>query len=307
MSNELFPLVSIITINYNHSDVTAECLDSLQKISYPHIEIIVVDNASPNEDSSWLQEKYPYIKYLKSKENLGFAGGNNLGIKQSKGEYILLLNNDTEVAPDFLEPLVNKCRENPDTGAVSPKVLYHHTPDMLQYAGFTPIHKLTVRNHAVGFNQTDKGQFDEDAKTYYAHGAAMMVPREVIKEVGLMADIFFLYYEELDWGYRIREAGNHIYYVHNSVIYHKESVSTGFYSPLQVYYLNRSRILYMRRNTHGLNFLMALFYLVFISVPKNYITFFIKRKFPLLRAYHKAIKWHLKNLFNPEVHQKPTL
>lgn len=307
MEEKEHALVSIVTINYDHSDVTAACLDSLQHISYPNVEIIVVDNASPNEDSSWLQEKYPYIKYIRSEKNLGFAGGNNLGIKQSKGGLILLLNNDTEVEPGFLEPLVEKIENNPDAGAASPKIRYHHTPDMLQYAGFTPIHKLTVRNHAVGFNQIDKGQFDKDSVTYYAHGAAMLVPRPVIEEVGMMADIFFLYYEELDWGYRIRQSGRKIYYVHNSLVYHKESISTGFYSPLQVYYLNRSRILYMRRNTKGLGYLMALFYLLFVSIPKNYMTFIVKRKFPLLKAYHNALGWHLKNFFNSGIHQQPTL
>jgi GT2 family glycosyltransferase len=300
-------LVSVITINYNHSDVTAACLDSLKNITYPHIEIIVVDNASPNEDASWLKEAYPHIRYIKSEKNLGFAGGNNLGIKHSSGEYVLLLNNDTEVEPGFLEPLISKCRDNDDAGAVSPKIRYHHTPDMLQYAGFTSIHKLTIRNHAVGFNQIDKGQFDKDSVTFYAHGAAMLVPRKVIEEVGMMADIFFLYYEELDWGFRIRQSGKKIYYVHNSLIYHKESVSTGFYSPLQVYYLNRSRILYLRRNTHGLGYLMALGYLLFVSIPKNYSSFLLRRKLSLLKAYHNAEAWHVKNLFNPRVHQNPGL
>ncbi|MEA3504676.1 MAG: glycosyltransferase family 2 protein [Bacteroidota bacterium] len=305
--DDIFPLVSIITINYNHSDVTAECLNSLQKISYPNIEIIVIDNASPEEDSSWLKKKYPYINYIKSDKNLGFAGGNNIGIKVAKGKYILLLNNDTEVEPDFLEPLVDKLKNNSSIGAVSPKIKYHHTPNMLQYTGFTPINELTIRNHAVGFNQIDKGQFDKDSKTFYAHGAAMLVPRKVIQQVGMMADIFFLYYEELDWGYRIRKSGKEIHYVHNSVILHKESVSTGLFSPMQVYYLNRSRILYMRRNIKGFRFLLSLLYLLFISIPKNYFTFFIKQKPKLLLAYHKAMIWHFKNSFNKSINDNPKL
>lgn len=307
MESKKLPLVSIITINFNHSDVTAECLESLKQISYNNYEIIVVDNASPNEDSSWLEQKYPYIKYIKSKENLGFAGGNNLGIQQCKGDYILLLNNDTEVEPGFLEPLVHKCEQDPTVGAVSPKIRYHHTPNMLQYAGFTPIHHLTIRNHAVGFNQIDNGQFEQDSETFYAHGAAMLVPRKVIEGVGMMADIFFLYYEELDWGHRIRQSGKKIFYIHNSLVYHKESISTGFFSPLQVYYLNRSRILYMRRNTHGFQYLMALLYLLLISIPKNLVTFLIRRKHTLLKAYRRALGWHIKNMFNKSVHQNPTL
>jgi GT2 family glycosyltransferase len=302
-----YPLVSIITINYNHSDVTAECLDSLRNITYPNYEIIVIDNASPNDDPAFLKEDYPEITYMELPENLGFAGGNNVGIKECKGDYILLLNNDTEVEPDFLEPLVKKCEDNPKIGGVSPKIYYHHTPEMLQFAGFTEIHHVTVRNHAVGFNQMDTGQFEQDSPTYFVHGAAMLIPRKVIEEVGMMADIYFLYYEELDWGYRIRQAGYDLYYVCNSLIHHKESISTGFHSPLQVYYLNRSRILYMRRNIKGWKFFISSIYLIFISIPKNYSTFFFKRKKGLLKAYHQAITWHLKNLFNKEIHKSPQI
>ncbi len=307
MEQNQFPLVSVVTINYNHSKVTADCLDSLKQITYPNIEIILIDNASPKEDASWLKEAYPHVTYIQSETNLGFAGGNNLGIKKAAGEYILLLNNDTEVEPDFLEPLVDKCRNNPDAGAVSPKVRYHHTPEMLQYAGYTSINKFTGRNKAVGFNQIDKGQFDKDYTTYYAIGAAMLLPREVIEDIGLMSDIFFLYYEEMDWGYRIRQSGRRIYYVHNSLIWHKESIATGFDSPLQVYYLNRSRILYIRRNSKGLNYLGAFFYLLLVSIPKNYFSYFIKRKLDLLKAYHRAISWHVKNAFNKKIHENPEL
>jgi GT2 family glycosyltransferase len=305
--NTNYPLVSIITINYNHSDVTAECLDSLRKVTYPNFEVIVIDNASPNDNPAFLKDDYPEIIYKELPENLGFAGGNNVGIKDCKGDYILLLNNDTEVEPDFLEPLVRKCEENPNIGGVSPKIYYHHTPEMLQFAGFTEIHHVTVRNHAVGFNQMDKRQFEKDSLTYFVHGAAMLIPRKVIEEVGMMADIYFLYYEELDWGYRIRQAGYELYYVHDSLIHHKESISTGFYSPLQVYYLNRSRILYMRRNIKGWKFIVSSLYLIFISIPKNYTTFFLKRKKGLLKAYHQAIMWHLKNLFNKEIHKSPQI
>lgn len=165
---------------------------------------------------------------------------------------------------------------------------------------------MTVRNHAVGFNQVDTGQFENDSLSYFVHGAAMLIPMRVIREVGMMADIYFLYYEELDWGFRIRQAGYNLFYVHNSLIYHKESVSTGFYSPLQVYYLNRSRILYMRRNIKGFRFLVSLSYLVFAAIPKNYLYFSLKKK-GLFRAYHQAIKWHLKNFLNKQIHKAPKL
>lgn len=243
------PLVSIVSVQYGHPDVTLEMIQSLKQISYPNFEIIIVDNASPNGNPDIVKEKYPDIVYIKSDENLGFAGGNNLGFDVAKGKYILMLNNDTEVEVGFLEPLVEKMESNPKIGIVSPKIRFFHSPDTLQYVGYENINPITQRGGAKGFGEKDKGQYEEDAEAAYGHGAAMMIPMSVVKEVGLMADVFFLYYEELDWAHRIRNAGYKIFYVHNSLIYHKESVSTGGrVSALRAYYMTRNRILYLRRN-----------------------------------------------------------
>lgn len=307
MKQNNLPLVSIISINFNQPDVTAEMIESLRKVSYPNVELIIVDNASSKGDVDKLKAEYPEIILIKSKENLGFAGGNNLGIKQSKGEYILLLNNDTEVDPGFLEPLVKKFQDNPDIGAVSPKIYFHHTPNMLQYTGYSEMNNYTIRNSGWGFAQMDHGQFDEDKQTFFAHGAAMMVPRSVIAKVGMMPEIYFLYYEEVDWGRMIRNAGFKIFYVHNSKIYHKESVSTGRESPLKAYYINRARTIYMRRNVKGLQYFIAFLYQHAISIPKNILTYLIKGKFDILKAYMRALNWNLKNTFNKEIHMNPKL
>ncbi len=302
-----YPLVSVVTINYNQSKVTADLLLSMRNITYPHVEIIVVDNASPSDDPDALKILFPEITLIKSSENLGFAGGNNIGIRHAKGDYILLLNNDTEVAPDFLEPLICKFVQDPRVGAVSPKIYFHHTPKMLQFTGISPINKITIRSTGWGFGKMDEGQFDEDKESYFAHGAAMMVPRKVIEEVGLMAEIFFLYYEEMDWGQRIRNAGYKILYVHNSIIYHKESVSTGKLSPLKIYYLNRARIIYMRRNVKGLPHLAAFLYLCLVAFPKNVLVFLVSGNFLLLKAYLRAMLWNMRNTFNKEIFYNPKL
>jgi GT2 family glycosyltransferase len=244
---------------------------------------------------------------MQSNENLGFAGGNNLAIRQAKGDYVLLLNNDTEVEPGFLEPLVAKCASDSTIGAVSPKIKYWSNPDTLQFTGQAPINPWTVRSHGYGWGQKDNGQFDQDALTQYVHGAAMLLPMEVIRRVGLMSEIYFLYYEELDWGARIRAAGLNLWYVHNSVIFHKESVSVGKMSPFKTYWMNRSRWMYLRRNVHGLTFLVALLIQTFASVPKNLIVFTLKRQPEHLKAYVRALAWHLKNLFSKEVHSNPVL
>jgi len=307
-SQNNLPLVSIVSVQYGHAEVTIEMVKSLRKITYPNIEIIVVDNASPDENPERVKKECPEIIYIESDENLGFAGGNNLGFKVAKGKYILLLNNDTEVEPNFLEPLVAKMENDETIGIVSPKIRFYHSPDTLQYVGYDPINSITQRGGAKGFGEKDTGQYEKDELASYGHGAAMMVSMKAIKEVGLMADIFFLYYEELDWAHRIRDAGYKIYYVHNSIIYHKESISTGGrVSPLRAYYMTRNRILYLRRNFSGLTYFFAILYQLLIAVPKNATLIAIKAKPKYIRAYARGVLWHLANAFNKKVKESPRL
>lgn len=301
LKNSEYPLVSIITINYDHPEVTCELLESLRKITYPNIEIIVVDNASPNDDQSVIKEKHPEIIFIQSDKNLGFAGGNNLGIRKSKGKYILLLNNDTEVDTNFLQPLVNKCENNKKVGAVSPKIYYFYDKKIIQWAGNYKMNKFTMRCMARGWLEKENGQYDSDWKSFYNHGAAMLVPRTVIDKIGLMSEVYFLYYEELDWSERIRNSGYEIYYVHNSMIYHKESISTGTDSPLKTYYMNRGRFIFLRKNVHGITFFLALLYMIFISIPKNLFELILKQKWTLTKSYINSITWNLKNLFNKDI------
>lgn len=302
-----FPLVSIITINYDHPEVTCQMLDSLRKITYPDIEIIVIDNASPNDDPAIITKSFPEVRFFRSEKNLGFAGGNNLGIRMAKGEYVLLLNNDTEVDPGFLEPLVRKMQSDPLIGAVSPKIKFYFFPDTFQYTGFSGINPYTIRGHGRGFGVKDSGQFEEDYLTEFVHGAAMMVPMTVIRKVGLMAESFFLYYEELDWGYRIKQAGYKLWFVHDSLVYHKESVSTGRLSSQKVYYMNRARLLFLRRNVHGLTFIIAILFQLLVSIPKNLLKYFFTGNRGHFNAYSRAISWHVKNIFSRDIHSNPLL
>ncbi len=306
MSKE-FPLVSIITVNYNQSEVTCQLLESLQKITYPNIEVIVVDNASQDDDPQMIKRRYPNIVLIENPINYGFAAGNNMGIMAANGEYVMFLNNDTEVRPDFLEPLIAKFKENQHVGAVTPKIRFFHTPDTIQYAGYTSMNPITIRNFAYGYKEEDLGQHDVDRLTPYAHGAAMMVPMDLIRKIGMMSYIFFLYYEEADFCDRIRRAGYKIYYVHNSLVYHKESISTGKLSALKIYYLYRNRIVYMRRNIYGNKFYLGLLYQLAVAIPKNALVFLLKGKLKLFYAYYRAIGWHINHMFDKTVHENPML
>lgn len=302
---ESMPLVSIITVNYNQSKVTLDLLSSLRKISYRNIEIIVVDNASPNDNPDILKKEFPEIILLKSKMNIGFAGGNNLGVRASKGDYLLFINNDTEVVPDFLEPMVSLLENDRTIGMVSPKILFHHSPDIIQYAGYSPMNPYTMRQNLVGYRQKDIGQYNETKETYAIHGAAMMVPRRVILEVGMMTEIYFLYYEEHDWCSRIKRAGYRVCFQPKSVVYHKESISTGKESPLKIYYIARNRILYSRRNSKGITRIINFVYFNLVSFPKSLVQYILQRRFDLVVPILKAFTWNFFHYKN--IHHNPKL
>ena len=289
------PLVSIITINYNESEVTLDLLDSVRKLSYTNYEVIVVDNASPNDNPDKIKENFPEVNLIKSPENLGFAGGNNLGVKQAKGEYLLFINNDTIVPPNFIQPLVETLQKNNRIGMVSPKIKFHWDPTLIQYAGYTPMNKWTIRNNSIGYHQKDNGDFDEPKETQSIHGAAMMVPKKVVDEVGMMTEIYFLYYEEHDWAEMVKRAGYKIFYQPESYILHKESISTGKFSPLKTYYISRNRILFARRNFKPLSLAISLLFQFFVSIPKNTLQFLLKREFAHLKAFWRAITWNLQH------------
>ena len=218
----------------------------------------MVDNGSRADEGSVLQQRYPWITVVRSSKNLGFAGGNNLGIKAAHGKYLYFINNDTllktkgekcELRSEFFfQPLIDRLESAPHIGAVCPKIRFSWDNNPIQYAGYTPLSSVTLRNQPIGFGEDDCGQYDKPHPTPYAHGAAMMVKREAIEKAGLMPECFFLYYEELDWSMMIRRAGYDIWYEPACTIFHKESKSTGQNSPLRTYYITRNRFLFARRN-----------------------------------------------------------
>ncbi|MBL0051954.1 MAG: glycosyltransferase family 2 protein [Bacteroidetes bacterium] len=249
MQNQ-FPKVSIITINFNQADVTRECLNSLRKVTYPNLEIFLVDNASAPENRL-LQSEYPEVIFIQSDKNLGFTGGNNLAMKVATGDFILLLNNDTEVPADFLEPLLKTFVDHPDAGIVSPKIIFFNSENLIQYAGTTAINPYTCCGHTIGYKETDNGQYNEVRKTDLAHGACMLIKREVMNKIGMLHDRFFIYYEEYDYCEMTKRAGFSIYYNGLTYILHKESVSVGKFSPFKAHYMAKNRVLFARRNFTG--------------------------------------------------------
>lgn len=278
-------MVSIITINYNGYKDTCELIDSLHQFEDEPYEIIVVDNASSNQEAEQFKNKYSDIIIIPSSRNLGFAGGNNLGLLHAKGEYILFINNDITIDRPVLRELINRLDSSERIGAVSPKIKYEYKPDTIQYAGFMPMHPIRISNHIIGYNEKDRGQYNEAHSTAFVHGACMLTSRKVLDKAGPMTDIYFLFYEELDWSFQLQKAAYETWYEPAVYVLHKESMTVKKGTPLRLYYLTRSRVLFTRRNYRSINKILALAYLLLIAIPKNILVYCVPLQKKMLNAY----------------------
>lgn len=281
--------VSIITINYNGLADTCALIDTIT--FNDSIEVIVVDNASKEDEASKIAKRYPTVKVIRSECNLGFAGGNNLGIKAARGKYVFLVNNDTlfKKGETSFQPLIDRLESSAKIAAVCPKIRFAWGTCPIQFAGYTPLTNITLRNRGIGYGEEDHGQYDTAHNTPYAHGAAMMLKREVIDKVGLMPECYFLYYEELDWSMMITRAGYEIWYEPATTIYHKESQSTGQESPLKTYYITRNRLLFASRNRSGMLKIATYCYLIGIVGTKDLLKNLITSRWPLAGATLRGI------------------
>jgi len=279
--------------------VTAAFLRSVAEMNtYSNVEVIVVDNASEEDPSEACREAYPGVRVIRNTENLGFSGGNNSGLRVAGGDFFFIVNNDTEFTPGLLEGLLEVFQLHPDAGIVCPKFHYYFDKGRIEYAGYRPINLLTGRNGMIGHGEEDRGQYDELRTTSYAHGGGMLVSRKVVEEAGLMPEQFFLYYEELDWSEQIKRKGYKIYYQPRSLIYHKESMTTGKTSPLKTFYLTRNRILFMRRNAAAPAFLIFSVYFLCVTLPKNSLVYLVKGQREHFRSFWKGIFWQFNKAIN---------
>ncbi len=279
--------ISIITVNYNGLKDTCALIESIP--FNENMEVIVVDNASKEDEASIISQKYPRVKTIRSNKNLGFAGGNNIGIKKAKGKYLFLINNDTVLKDLNIQALIDRAESSSRIAIVCPRVRFSWGNNPIQFAGYTPLSKITVRNHAIGYGEEDTGQYDTPHPTPYAHGAALLIKREVMEKVGFMPECFFLYYEEIDWSMMFTRAGYEIWYDPACTIYHKESQSTGQNSSLRTYYITRNRLLLVKRNWQGIYKRLAFCYLTCIVAPRDIINYLIKGRLDLSKATIKGV------------------
>ena len=242
------PKVYSIVAHYCQLNDTIECIESLLNQDYGDQQVVFVDNGSQKNDSQIIKEKYPNIISLRNDKNLGFAGGYNVGIRFSldhNPEYIFIVNNDVVLAPNVLSTLVNAFNHNKNTGVVSPIIYHHNKPNQLWSAG-GKISKLTldmVDNHGRG------NVFFDIVERDFLSGCAMMLKVEVLKIVGLFDEDYYLYYEDYDLSFRIKQAGYKQLLVPQARIWHKVSkTSGGEDNPIERYYMARSSILFYRKH-----------------------------------------------------------
>lgn len=245
-------LVFIIMLTWNGWRDTVECVESCRKLTYPNFRILVVDNGSSDGSETILRERFPDIKFIQTGTNLGFAGGNNVGIRyalEQGADYVWLLNNDTTVAADALSALVKIAEGNQAAGMVGSKIVYYDNPQRLWFAGAVLDSKKPYRPYHRGLNEMDRGQYDVACETGYVTGCSLLARKEMMNAAGLLDEGLFLYFEDVDWSARAKTAGWKLVYCPGSLVYHKISLSSGGAdSPTIFYYTARNRLLFVKRN-----------------------------------------------------------
>jgi GT2 family glycosyltransferase len=249
------PLVAIIVLNWNSYEDTLACLDSLAKIDYPNYQLVLIDNGSEDESVAKIQTAYPDLPLEVTGENLGFVGGNNLGMQMAEklgADYMLLLNNDTEVDPQFLNLMVAAAEADAQVGVVGPTIYYYDEPKVMWSAG-GEIDWPRGDTSMVGLNQADEGQFgDEPRPVDFVTGCAFLIKAPVVQQVGMLDPRFFAYFEETEWCVRVQRAGYRILHVPQAKIWHKISIVQRDATPYVVYYMTRNRLLFLKLTKAGL-------------------------------------------------------
>ena len=241
------PLLYIVAINYNASDHTIEMIHSILESDYENVKVVIVDNASELSDYEKLDIIKEHAIVLRSDKNLGFSGGNNLGIRyaiEHSADYVMILNNDTTIRKDAITKMMTAIIQD-DVDVISPKILHYYDHSKVNYAGGN----LSAFKGGIsirGLGKKDFGQFDEKETITFVSGCCTLASIETWNSVNLMDERYFLYYEDVALSKSFQDAGKKMWYWPESVIYHKESVSTKKYSANYQYYLCRNRLLYIK-------------------------------------------------------------
>jgi GT2 family glycosyltransferase len=239
MRDSSFPLISVVVLNWNGGRIVEECLISLQVQTYRPLEIIVVDNASTDGSVDLVEKRFPDIKLIVNERNLGFGGGNNVGIRACHGRYIMILNNDTRLDPKCIEELKRSIEKDEKYGACASKILLEYEDNLIDAAGIV----VCPDGLSIGRGRLEKGdRYDEEKEVFFASGCAGLYRREMLEGIGLYDEDFFAYADDTDMGWRAQLAGWRCIYNPKAIVHHFHSASSSAYSPLKAFLVERNRI-----------------------------------------------------------------
>ena len=234
-------IISVVIVNWNGKHLLGECLDSLCAQHVDRVEIILVDNGSQDGSAEYVRERYPDVRVVSLPKNLGFAGGNNAGIRVASGKYIALLNNDTKADPEWIPSLLREAESShPHVGMWASKILSYEKPDIIDNVGLLMYPDGLGRGK--GRLEKDGGQYDQAGESFFPSGCAGLYRRVMLDEVGLFDEEFFAYADDVDLGLRARLAGWQCIYVPSAKVYHKYSASSSAHSPFKAFLVERNRI-----------------------------------------------------------------
>lgn len=257
--------IAVIILNWNGKDDTLACLESVTSIDYPNFQVVVVDNGSTDSSVEAIRQAFPKVLVLETGANLGYAGGNNVGIRWALGQGfdgILVLNNDTVVDKDLLHAFARAQQRFPQAGVFGSKIYYHAQPNILWFAGGKWRPDILEFEH-VGQDREDGPQYSKPKTFDYMTGCALYAPTEVFRSIGLFDEDYYLTFEETDWCYRARNKGFTPMYIPDARLWHKVSASFGgAVSPLMTYFMTRNRLLFVRRHMTTGTFLLLLYRMV---------------------------------------------
>lgn len=263
------PLVYLLILNYKGYDDTCECIESLLEIQYSNCKLLIIDNDSQDGSEERLRERYPDIEIIQTHKNLGFAGGNNVGIKYAmdkSADYIGILNNDIIVDKNFLNVLVSTMESDKEIGIIGPAVCDYNNRGKVISAG-AKMSLLTGEGVYIYVNEDYANISRNVIMCDYVNGCCMLVSADTINKVGYLPEIYFMYFEETEWCLKARKCGLKVVCDTSSVIWHKESAAIGDDSPLKQYYLSRNRVLFIKRNA---NFFQKLVFNIYIWLQMFY-------------------------------------
>ncbi len=294
------PLITVIVLNYNGRHFLKTCFDSLLKSTYPAVELLMVDNASTDDSVEYTRKNYPAVKIVESGGNIGYSAGNNLGVEKSAGKYVLLLNNDIEVTPGWLDPIIEEFEQNEDVAAVQPKIRHMLNRDEFEYAGaaggLIDIYGFPFMRGRVFYTiEKDRGQYDSNRDLFWTSGAAMAIRKSVLDESGLLDNDFVHHMEEIDLCWRILLQGYRLRIRTDSVIYHYAGGTIKAQSFKKEYWNHRNSIFMMMKNysSRRLWYLLpARYFLDVLVIIKSILVLDIMKIAALVRAHG----WLQRNL-----------